>query len=124
MAKEDEGSKGGDEARAPEKEPASHVFDQPATLRDPAAPRVPRVQASAGVSVIPLPGEEHARASEARPETLQQAREATDTLLQEILEEEFLKEEPESPRTRPPAQSTREEDWPAELHSMHLPEQP
>ena len=106
-----------------EKEPESHVFDKPATIREPAAPRVPRVQASGGVPVIPLPGEERARAAEAPPETLQQAREATDALLQEILEEDLLSEA-EPRRAEPPAQSSREEDWPAELHSLHLPEQP
>ncbi|WP_375768871.1 hypothetical protein NR798_45540 [Archangium gephyra] len=110
------------EARGPEKD--AHVFDKPATLREPAAPRVPRVQASSPVGVIPLPGEEQARASEARPETLQQAREATDALLHEILEEDFLDEAPEPRRADPPAQPSREEDWPTELHSLHLPEEP
>ncbi|HEX5747275.1 MAG TPA: hypothetical protein VFZ09_13615 [Archangium sp.] len=81
----------------------SHVFDKPATLREPAAPSVP---------------------AEARPETLQRAREATDALLQEILEEDFLNEAPEPRRAEPPAPPAREEDWPAELHSLHLPEQP
>ncbi|WPB77728.1 hypothetical protein KYC5002_01000 [Archangium violaceum] len=115
------GEAGAHEARAAEREPASHVFDKPATVREPAAPRVPQVQSPASVAVIPLPGEELARASEARPETLQQARETTDALLQEILEEDFLNEE--SQRAGP-ARPSREEDWPAELHSLHLPEQP
>ncbi|MFE8603440.1 hypothetical protein [Archangium violaceum] len=124
MAKDEAHSKGragAHEARAAEREPASHVFDKPATVREPAAPRVPQVQSPASVAVIPLPGEELARASEARPETLQQARETTDALLQEILEEDFLNEE--SQRAEP-ARPSREEDWPTELHSLHLPEQP
>lgn len=127
MAKGDELA-GGDlevrEAATPRKEPEKHVFDKPATLREPAAPRVPQAQAPTGVSVIPLPGEERARASEARPESLQEAREATDALIQEILEEDFLKDAPEPRRAEPPAQPSREEDWPSELHSLHLPEQP
>ena len=117
------GEAGAHETRAAEREPASHVFDKPATIREPAAPRVPQVQSPEGVAVIPLPGEERARASEAPPETLQQARESTDALLQEILDEDFLNESPESQRAEP-ARPSREEDWPAEIHSLHLPEQP
>ncbi|HYO70848.1 MAG TPA: hypothetical protein VEU33_32685, partial [Archangium sp.] len=111
-------------AQAPEEEPESHVFDKPATIREPAAPRVPRVQSTADVSVIPLPGEEQAHAAEDGPETLQQAREATDALLQEILEEDLLNGASEPRHAEPPAQPSREEDWPTELHSLHLPEQP
>lgn len=127
MAEGDDRQEGGfeeQEAHSPRQEPEKHVFDKPATLREPAAPRVPRALASSPISVIPLPGEEQARASEARPETLQEAREATDTLLREILEEDFLDEAPEPRRMEPPAKPSREEDWPAELHSLHLPEQP
>lgn len=110
------------EASAPRRQPARHVFDQPATLREPAAPRFPRALASSPVPVIPLPGEEQARAPEARPEALQEAREATDALLREILEED-LDGAPEPRRAEPPAPATREEDWPTELHSLHLPEE-
>lgn len=124
MAKGDNRSQERDGAQAPQEEPESHVFDKPATIREPAAPRVPRVQSTAGVSVIPLPGEERAQASEDRPETLQQAREATDALLHEILEEDVLNGASEPRHAEPPAQPSREEDWPPELHSLHLPEQP
>ena len=123
MANGDDGQKGRfeeQEARAPEKDVARHVFDQPATLREPAAPRVPRALESSPVGVIPLPGEEQARAAEAPPETLQEAREATDALLHEILEEDFLDEAPGPQRAESPAQSSREEDWPSELHSFHF----
>lgn len=109
------------EASASRQQPARHVFDQPATLREPAAPRVPRALAPSPVPVIPLPGEEQARALEGSPEALQEAREATDALLRELLEEEDGA--PESRRAEPPAPSSREEDWPAELHSLHLPEE-
>ncbi|MGZ3459213.1 MAG: hypothetical protein ACXU86_12010 [Archangium sp.] len=100
--------------------PARPVFEQPATLREPAAPRVPRVMPPSAVSVIPLSGEAQARPSEARLTTLQDAREATDALLQEILEEEG----PASPSepARPPAAPAREEDWPSELHTLPLQE--
>jgi hypothetical protein len=127
MAEGDDRQEGGfeeQEARAPRQEPAKHVFDKPATLREPAAPRVPRTLESSPVPVIPLPGEEQARASEARPETLQEAQEATDELLREILEEAFPEDTPEPQRAEPPAKPSREEDWPSELHSLHLPEQP
>jgi hypothetical protein len=123
MAEGDDRPEGGfeeQEARASRPQPEKHVFDKPATLREPAAPRVPRALAPSPVSVIPLPEEEQTRASEARPETLQEAREATDTLLREILEEDFLDE---APGPQPPAKPSREEDWPSELHSLHLPEQ-
>jgi hypothetical protein len=126
MAKGEDRSEEGFAAREEHparQEPERHVFDKPATLREPAAPRVPRAQASAGVPVIPLPGEEQARASEARPETLQEASEASDALIREILEEDFLNDAPEPRRTESPAQPSREEDWPSELHSLHLPEQ-
>lgn len=109
------------EASAPQ-QPARHVFDQPATLREPAAPRVPRVLAPSSVPVIPLPGEEQVRAQEAHPEALQEAREATDALLRELLEEDE-DGAPASRRAEPPAPSTREEDWPPELHALHLPEE-
>lgn len=121
MAEGDDRQEGGfeeQEAHAPRQEPARHVFDQPATLREPAAPRVPRTLESSPVPVIPLPGEEQAHASEAHPETLQEARESTDALLRDILEEDFLEDTPE-----PSAKPSREEDWPSELHSLHLPEQ-
>ncbi|HZH17871.1 MAG TPA: hypothetical protein VE057_26200 [Archangium sp.] len=127
MAEGDDRQEGGfeeQEARAPRQEPEKHVFDKPATLREPAAPRVPRALAPSPVPVIPLPGEEQARASEARPETLQEAREATDALLRQILEEDFLDDAPAPRRTEAPAKPSREEDWPQELHSLHLPEQP
>jgi hypothetical protein len=74
------------------------VFEEPATLREPAAPSVPRV--------VPL-------------ETLQEAREATDALLREILEEEPAgTSEPLS--QAPQAAPALEEDWPAELHALPL----
>jgi hypothetical protein len=127
MAEGDDRQEGGfeeQETHAPHQEPAKHVFDKPATLREPAAPRVPRALEASPVPVIPLPGEEHARASEAHPETLQEARESTDVLLREILEEDFLEDAPEPQRAEPSAKPSREEDWPSELHSLHLPEQP
>ncbi|MFY0527611.1 hypothetical protein ACN28I_32190 [Archangium gephyra] len=121
MAEGDDRREGGiqEQESHARQEPAKHVFDKPATLREPAAPRVPRTLESSPVPVIPLPGEDQARTSEARPETLQEAREATDELLREILEEDF----PEPRRAEPPAKPSREEDWPSELHSLHLPEQ-
>jgi hypothetical protein len=125
MAKGDDRLRDGleeQEAPTPRQQSMRHVFDQPATLREPAAPHVPPALAPSPVPVIPLPGEEQARAPEARPEALQEAREATDALLREILEED-LDGAPESRRAEPPAPSTREEDWPAELHSLHLPEE-
>ncbi|HEX8439175.1 hypothetical protein [Archangium sp.] len=100
---------------------ARHVFEEPATLREPAAPRVPRVMPPSAVSVIPLSDEERARAVESPPATLQEAREATDALLHEILEEDDAGA-PEAPSSRTARPSSPEEDWPAELHSIHLPE--
>jgi hypothetical protein len=126
MAEGDDRQEGGfeeQEAHAARQEPAKHVFDKPATLREPAAPRVPRTLAASPVPVIPLPGEEQVHDSEAHPETLQEARESTDVLLREILEEDFLEDAPEPQRAEPPAKPSREEDWPSELHSLHLPEQ-
>lgn len=113
MAKGEDGSGG----TAPDK----GVFDQPATLREPAAPRVPRVAPPPPVPVIPMPGEERAAGREAPYETLQEAREATDALLHDILEEDGLPAEAAArePRARPP----REEDWPPELHALPLPEE-
>lgn len=100
-----------------------YVFDSPATLREPAAPSVPRVMPPSAVSVIPLPTEEQARAaSEARLSTLQEAREATDALLRDILEEEPAggsEPGPHASRTTP----SKEEDWPAELHALPLAEE-
>lgn len=125
MADGDDRLQGGiaeQEAPAPRQEPERHVFDKPATLREPAAPRVPRTLEASPVPVIPLPGEEQAHAPKARPEALQEAREATDTLLREILEE-GQEGAPEPRRAEPPAPPSREEDWPSELHSLHLPEQ-
>ncbi|WP_257451760.1 hypothetical protein [Archangium lipolyticum] len=77
------------------------------------------------VAVIPLSGEERPRAAEARLTTLQQAREATDALLHEIFEEELLSAplEPDTARRVPAAQPRKEEDWPAELHSLPLNEE-
>jgi hypothetical protein len=72
------------------------------------------------VSVIPLSREERARGAEPPPETLQEAREATDALLHDILEEEDTGAE-EAPSKQTSSQPSQE-DWPAELHSMHLPE--
>jgi recombinational DNA repair protein (RecF pathway) len=95
-------------------EPAS-VFEEPATLREPAAPSVPRVVPLAAVPVIPLSRE--GQAPPPHPETLQEAREATDALLHEILEEEPT-ETSEPLRKAPPAPSPAEEDWPAELHPL------
>ncbi|HYO55235.1 hypothetical protein [Archangium sp.] len=98
------------------------VFEQPATLREPAAPSVPRVMPPSAVSVIPLSGEEQAPTSEPCPTTPQEAREATDALLREILEED-LAGTSEPGHVEPPARPSRQEDWPAELHSLHLPEE-
>jgi hypothetical protein len=66
------------------------VFDAPATIREPAAPR-----------------------------TLQEAREATDALLREILEEE--PEDTSEPllEASPAPSSDEDEDWPQELHPLH-----
>jgi hypothetical protein len=100
------------------------VFEQPATLREPAAPRVPRVVPPAPVSVIPIPGEERALAGREAPyETLQEACEATDALLHEMLEGEELPESSEAPARAPRARPSREEDWPSELHALHPPEE-
>jgi hypothetical protein len=124
MAEGDDRLEGGSEeheTHAPRQDPARHVFDQPATLREPAAPRFPRALAPSPVPVIPLPGEEQAHTPKAHPETLQEAREATDALLRELLEED-LDGAPALRRAEPPAKPSREEDWPAELHSLHLPE--
>lgn len=95
------------------------IFEEPATLREPAAPQVPRVMPPSAVSVIPLPGEERARALDAQPPTLQEAREATDALLREIFEED-LEAPPEPRRESAPARSSPEEDWPQELHALPL----
>lgn len=104
--------------------PDKNVFDQPATLREPAAPRVPRVAPPALVPVVPLPGEERALAGrEAPPETLQEVREATDALLHEMLEGEDVPESPEAPSRAPRARASRDEDWPSELHALPLPEE-
>jgi hypothetical protein len=97
------------------------VFEQPATLREPAAPRVPQVTPPSDVSVIPLSGEEQAR-PDAQRATPQEARAATDALLREILEEEPA-DTSEPRRAEPPARPSREEDWPVELHSLHLPQE-
>lgn len=115
MAKGEDGTGG----NAPDK----GVFDQPATLREPAAPRVPRVAPPAAVPVIPLPGEERAAGREAPYETLQEAREATDALLHDVLDGEDLEEAPEAPPREPRARPAREEDWPPELHALPLPEE-
>jgi hypothetical protein len=53
------------------------------------------------------------------PETLQEAREATEALLHEILEEEPAGTS-EPLLKAPPAPSPAEEDWPAELHPLPL----
>jgi len=93
------------------------IFEEPATLREPAAPQVPRVMPPSAVAVIPLPGESAA----APPTTLQEAREATDALLHEIFEEDL--DAPAEPAREPPARAvSREEDWPQELHSLPLTE--
>ncbi len=104
---------------APETQP-KRIFDEPATLREPAAPRVPRVIPPSAVAVIPLSDEARARAHDAPPHTLQEAREATDALLREIFEEDL--EAPAEPgREQPPARAaSREEDWPQELHALPL----
>ncbi|QRK10536.1 hypothetical protein JQX13_10835 [Archangium violaceum] len=99
------------------------VFEQPATLREPAAPSVPRAIPTPAASVIPLPNEEQARAGEARPTTVQDAREATDALIHEILEEDFLSGAAEPRTAEPRAQPSKEEDWPAELHALPLQEE-
>jgi hypothetical protein len=114
MAKDDAGPGG---------EPgAKGVFEQPATLREPAAPLVPRVAPPPAVSVIPMPGERARANAEAPPATLQEAREATDALLRDILEGDELDAPEPSPR-EPRARPSREEDWPAELHALPLPEE-
>jgi hypothetical protein len=121
MGKEEErahGALGEFEASKPGQ--TKHVFDEPATLREPAAPRVPRVMQPSTVSVIPLPNEEQARPTEP-PATLQEACEATDALLHDILEEDEAGA-PAAPPKRTPGQSPQEEDWPSELHSIYLPE--
>ncbi len=97
------------------------IFEEPATLREPAAPQVPRVMPPSAVAVIPLPGESASRAA-SQPTTLQEAREATDALLHEIFEED-LDAPAEPAREQPPARAvSREEDWPQELHSLPLTE--
>lgn len=112
-----ENDTGGD---APEK----CIFEQPATLREPAAPHVPRVAPPAPVPVIPMPGEERALAGREAPHaTLQEAREATDAMLQEMLEGDDLPDAPESPAREPRARPSREDDWPSELHALPLPEE-
>ncbi|QRN98058.1 hypothetical protein JRI60_03000 [Archangium violaceum] len=128
MGKSDEGAHGASE-EPEEREPTpsgdGRIFDQPATLREPAAPRVPRVMPPSAVAVIPLTREERQRATEAQLTTLQQASEATDALLHEIFEEELLSApyEPDSARRRSAAAPRKEEDWPAELHSLPLKEE-
>lgn len=97
------------------------IFEEPATLREPAAPRVPRFMPPSAVAVIPLPGEGGARPRDAQLTTLQEAREATDALLHEIFEED-LKTPAEPASEPPPARAAREEDWPQELHSLPLEE--
>ncbi len=124
MGKGEERAQGAPER--PDDDPASSstrargIFDEPATLREPAAPRVPRVMPPSAVAVIPMPGQPRARAADAPPPTLQEAREATDALLREIFEEDL--EAPAEPgREQPPARAaSREEDWPQELHSLPL----
>jgi hypothetical protein len=116
MAKGEDGTGG----EAPDKS----VFEQPATLREPAAPRVPRLAPPPPVPVIPMPGEERALVgSEAPYETPQEAREATDALLHDLLEGEDVPESPEAPARAPRASPSREEDWPSELHALPLPEE-
>ncbi|WNG41145.1 hypothetical protein F0U61_51170 [Archangium violaceum] len=100
-----------------------HVFEQPATIREPAAPSVPRATPSPAVSVIPLPNEEQARAGEASSTTPQDVRAATDALIHEILEEDFLSDSAEPKPAEPRAPPSREEDWPAELHALPLQEE-
>lgn len=93
------------------------IFEEPATLREPAAPQVPRVMPPSAVAVIPLPGESASRATSPHT-TLQEAREATDALLHEIFEEDL-----DAPAESPPARTvSREDDWPQELHSLPLTE--
>jgi len=97
------------------------TFEEPAPLREPSPPRIPRVRPPEAVPVIPLANGQQPRPSEARPTTPQEAREATEALLREILEEE------PAGTSKPPAHASRAdspagEDWPAELHSLHLPE--
>jgi hypothetical protein len=72
------------------------------------------------VSVIPLSREEQARATEAHLATLQEAREVSDALIRDILEEGpagTTEPDPDEPR----ASSSQEEDWPSELHPLPLP---
>jgi len=110
-----------DDDRASSPTHPKRIFDEPATLREPAAPRVPRVIPPSAVAVIPMPGEARARTDAPLP-TLQEAREATDALLREIFEEDL--EAPAEPgHEQPPARAaSREEDWPQELHSLPLAE--
>ncbi len=131
MGKGDERAPGASEEHAAgEPSPAREkgIFDGPATLREPAAPRVPRVMPPSAVAVIPLSGGEQPRATEAQLTTLQQAREATDALLHRIFEE-FPEESEESEAPAEPgsaerrAAPSREEDWPPELHSLPLKEE-
>ena len=115
MGKGEDGAHG-----APEQ--SKRIFDEPATLREPAAPRVPHVIPPSAVAVIPMSDEARARAHDAPPHTLQEAREATDALLREIFEEDL--EAPVEPgREQAPARAaSREEDWPQELHALPLAE--
>jgi hypothetical protein len=121
MGKGEERAHGAPEQPDDDRESSStrtkRIFDEPATLREPAAPRVPRVMPPSAVAIIPMPGQARA---DAQPTTLQEAREATDALLREIFEEDL--EAPAEPgREQPPARATsREEDWPQELHSLPL----
>ncbi len=128
MGKGDERAPGASEEHAagePSPPREKGIFDGPATLREPAAPRVPRVMLPSAEAVIPLSHEEQPRAAEAPLTTLQQAREATDALLHRIFEE--FPEEPEAPSepgsARRGATPSREEDWPPELHSLPLKEE-
>ncbi|PTL76692.1 hypothetical protein [Vitiosangium sp. GDMCC 1.1324] len=123
MAKGHERTDSGvEEPDAPELSPAHErpVFEQPATLREPAAPRVPRVMPPSAVSVIRVADEEQAQTDEAQLVTLQDARQATDALLHDILEETPAgTSEPTSGEPR--VQPSKEEDWPSELHALPLP---
>jgi hypothetical protein len=71
-------------------EPTS-VFDAPATIREPAAPR-----------------------------TFQEAQEATDALLREILEGEPEDTSEPLREARGEPSFDEDEDWPEELHPLHL----
>lgn len=73
----------------------SPVFEESATLREPADPRSPR------------------------PRSSREAREATEKLLHEVFEESPAgTSDPDlSPLPAPPPS---EEDWPSELHPLHF----